>query len=123
MLVVVRFLVVAGMVVTMLAVGMGLMGVFVARLPAMDVGMLVLMVVGMDMVMLVGMNVDLPPVAVGVLVAMMVRMLVIVAVGVFPFHGALLFSGVEPKVSRLVSILQHANFIVNVVPRIVFSGA
>ncbi|ABK99695.1 hypothetical protein [Pelobacter propionicus] len=104
---VVRFLVMAGMVVTMLAVGMAfvavvmarlpamdmgmLVAVVMARLPAMDMGMLVAVVVGMDMVMLVGMNVHQVPMAVGMLVGMVVRMLMIVGMTMLSFHGALLF--------------------------------
>ncbi len=90
-LVVVRFLVMAGMVVTMLAVGMAFVAVVMARHPAMDMGMLVAVVMGMDMVMLVGMNVHQVPMAVGMLVGMVVRMLMIVGMTMLSFHGALLF--------------------------------
>ncbi len=88
---VVRFLVMAGMVVTMLAVGMAFVAVVMARLPAMGMGVLVAVVVGMDMVMLMGMNVNQLPMAVGMLVAVVVRMLMIVAMTMLSFHGALLF--------------------------------
>ncbi len=108
-----------GMVVAMLAFGMLFMVMIVAALTAMDMGMLVLMVMGVDMVMLVGMGMNQITVAVGVLVAVMVGMLVIMAVAVFSFHGALLVSQNDLTSG---SILQHADFIVNTVPRILFSG-
>lgn len=88
---VVRFLVMAGMVVTMLAVGVAFVAVVMTRLPAMDMGVLVAVVVGMDMVVFVGMNMDQLPMAVGMLVAVVMRMLMVVAMTMLSFHGALLF--------------------------------